>query len=222
MTGGDKDAYQQQLLHYGKTALYLGLSSLLAFGVYRMFSRYQTSADISERAIKAQERFHGYVIDVSDGDTLRVYHTPFWRWFGAVPEKKRGLTKYTISVRLSAVDAPEVAHFGKPAQPLSAEAKEHLARQVLGKRVSVKPLARDQYGRLVASVTYRRVLGPRRDAAHEMLRAGLATIYRGGNAQYDGQLPRLEALEAAAKRAKKGIWGLKGFESPADYKRRNK
>ncbi|KAJ1893654.1 putative endonuclease lcl3, partial [Coemansia sp. S17] len=119
------------------------------------------------------------------------------------PEKKRGLTKYTISVRLSAVDAPEVAHFGKPAQPLSAEAKELLARQVLGRRVSVKPLAKDQYGRLVASVTYRRLLGPRRDAAHEMLRAGMATIYRGGNAQYDGQLEKLEKIEASAKKAKR-------------------
>ncbi|KAJ2861933.1 putative endonuclease lcl3 [Coemansia aciculifera] len=227
MPGSDKDtalSYHHQLLLYGKTAIYLGLGSSLAFGLYWMLKRYQTSADISERTIKAQKIFHGYVIDVSDGDTLRVYHTPFWGWFGTVPEKKRGLTKYTISVRLSAVDAPEVAHFGKPAQPLSAEAKELLARQVLGQRVSVKPLAKDQYGRLVASVTYRRLLGPRRDAAHEMLRAGMATIYRGGNAQYDGQLEKLEKIEAAAKKAKRGIWGLKKgqYESPAEYKRKHK
>ncbi|KAJ2485691.1 putative endonuclease lcl3 [Coemansia sp. RSA 2320] len=141
-----------------------------------------------------------------------------------MPEKKRGLAKYTISVRLSAVDAPEVAHFGKPAQALSQEAKEHLSKQVLGRRVCVKPLAKDQYGRLVATVSYRRILGARKDAAHEMLRAGYATIYRGGNAQYDGQKERLEQIEAAAKRAKRGIWGLRQgqYESPAEYKRRNK
>ncbi|KAJ2006005.1 putative endonuclease lcl3 [Coemansia sp. RSA 2322] len=57
-----------------------------------------------------------------------------------------------------------------------------------------------------------------------MLRAGYATIYRGGNAQYDGQKERLEQIEAAAKRAKRGIWGLRQgqYESPAEYKRRNK
>ncbi|KAJ2908716.1 putative endonuclease lcl3, partial [Coemansia aciculifera] len=124
MTGTDKDSYQHQLLLYGKTALYLGLGSSLAVGLYWMiFKRYHTSADISSGAVKSQRVFHGYVIDVSDGDTLRVYHTPFWSWFSGKPEKKRGLSKYTISVRLSAVDAPEVAHFGKPAQPLSADAK---------------------------------------------------------------------------------------------------
>ncbi|KAJ2741025.1 putative endonuclease lcl3 [Coemansia sp. BCRC 34301] len=189
-----------------------------------MFKRYHTSSDISARAIKAQRAFYGYVIDVSDGDTLRVYHTPFWSWFGSVPAKRRGLAQYTVAVRLSAVDAPEVAHFGKPAQPLSKDAKDLLARLVLGQRVRIKPLAKDQYGRLVASVTYRRVLGPRRDAAHEMLRAGMATIYRGGNAQYDGQLATLEKIEAQAKRSKKGIWALKEseFESPAEYKRKNK
>lgn len=30
----------------------------------------------------------------------------------------------TLQIRLYAVDCPEVAHFGNPAQPLSAEAKE--------------------------------------------------------------------------------------------------
>ncbi|KAJ2508021.1 putative endonuclease lcl3 [Coemansia sp. RSA 2052] len=227
MPGSDKDSalsYHHQLLLYGKTAIYLGIGSSLAFGLYWMLKRYHTSADISERAVKSQKLFHGYVIDVSDGDTLRVYHTPFWSWFGNVPVKKRGLAKYTISIRLSSVDAPEVAHFGKPAQPLSKEAKEYLAKQVLGRRVCIKPLAKDQYGRLVASVTYRKLLGPRKDAAHEMLRAGLATIYRGGNAQYDGHLDKLEKIEAAAKKSKKGIWGLKKgeYESPAEYKRKNK
>ncbi|KAJ2127202.1 putative endonuclease lcl3, partial [Coemansia sp. RSA 518] len=137
------------------------------------------------------------------------------------PEKKRGLAKYTISVRLSAVDAPEVSHFGKPAQPLSAEAKQLLVDQVLNKRVSIVPLAKDQYGRVVATVTYRSWFG-KTNAAHVMLKQGMATLYTGGNAQYDGEKELLERIQSDAKKAKRGIWGLRNYESPAAYKQKHK
>lgn len=41
---------------------------------------------------------------------------------GREMEGKR--SEETLQIRLYAVDCPEVAHFGNPAQPLSAEAKE--------------------------------------------------------------------------------------------------
>ncbi|KAI8326151.1 staphylococcal nuclease [Martensiomyces pterosporus] len=189
-----------------------------------MFRRYQTSADIPDSVVKSHQKLYGIVIDVSDGDTLRLYHTPYLQWLQSPPAKKRGMSKYSISVRLAAVDAPEVSHFGKPAQPFSKEAKDFLSSQVLGKRVSVVPLAKDQYGRLVATVNYRQLYVFKKNASHEMLRQGLATIYRGGNAQYDGELKLLERTEAEAKRAKRGIWSLKKseFVSPAEYKRANR
>ncbi|KAJ1936930.1 putative endonuclease lcl3 [Linderina pennispora] len=188
-----------------------------------MFQRYQTSADIPDSIVKSHRPIHGIVIDVSDGDTLRLYHTPALQWFSAPPEKKRGMSKWSISVRISAVDAPEVSHFGKPAQPLSNEAKEYLASQVLGKRVTVVPLAKDQYGRIVGSVYYRSMYVFKYDASHEMLKAGLAVLYRGGNAQYNGEKELLERIEEEAKRAKRGVWGLKGkFETPAAYKAKHK
>ncbi|KAJ2359359.1 putative endonuclease lcl3 [Coemansia erecta] len=213
----------ERLHHYSQAAIYIGITSGVALGLYLMFRRYQTSADIPESAIRSRKKIRGYVIDVSDGDSLRVYHTPLVRWFEPKPEKKRGLAKYTIAVRLSAVDAPEVSHFGKPAQPLSAEAKQALADQVLNKRVTIIPLAKDQYGRVVATVRYSMLWGlVKKNAAHEMLRSGMATLYTGGNAQYDGEKQLLDRIEADAKRAKRGVWGLKNFETPAAYKSKNK
>ncbi|KAJ1884030.1 putative endonuclease lcl3, partial [Kickxella alabastrina] len=196
----------------------------ISFGIYKMFSRYQTSADIPDSVVKSHRKFYGVVLDVSDGDTIRVYHTPILQWLAETPKKQRGISNYTISVRLSAMDAPEVSHFGKPAQPLSKEAKDYLAGQILGKRVSIKPLAKDQYGRLVATVTYREMYVFKKNAAHVMLAQGLGTLYRGGNAQYDGEKALLENLEATAKKNKRGIWGLKegDYESPAEYKRKHK
>ncbi|KAJ2590021.1 putative endonuclease lcl3 [Coemansia sp. RSA 1722] len=217
-------SYSQKVAIYGQTALYLGLGAGISFGIYMMFKRYQTCGDIPDSVIKSHKKFYGIVMDVSDGDTIRVYHTPLIQWFNPPPQKKRGISNFTISVRLSAVDAPEVSHFGKPAQPLSKEAKDYLASQILGKRVSIKPLSKDQYSRLVATVSYRQMLVFKKNAAHEMLKQGLGQLYRGGGAQYDGEKDLLESLEANAKRAKRGVWGLKkgDYESPAEYKRKHK
>lgn len=222
---GNSYQYSERFYIYTKTALYLGATSSIALGLYLMFRRYHTSSDIPQGAIKNKRKFYGYVVKVSDGDTIRVYHTPLWQWFGGPPDIKRGtLTKSTVQVRLSAVDAPEVAHFGKPAQPLSEEATQCLSGQIMGKRVAITPLAKDQYGRLVGTVSYRQFFVFKRNASHEILRQGLATIYRGGNAQYDGEKELLEDIEREAKRSRRGIWGLKKgeYESPAEYKRKHR
>ncbi|KAJ2800542.1 putative endonuclease lcl3, partial [Coemansia helicoidea] len=51
---------------------------------------------------------------------------------------------------------------------------------------------------------------------------GMASLYTGGGAQYDGERELLESIEAQAKRQKRGIWGLKNYESPAEYKKKHK
>lgn len=48
------------------------------------------------------------------------------------------------------MDAPELAHFGNPAQPHGKESLEWLTKTVLGKRLRVQVLRRDQYGRIVS------------------------------------------------------------------------
>ena len=62
-----------------------------------------------------------------DGDTIRVRHTPLYpssKGENACVNKK--LTECTISVRLYAVDAPEIAKSGNPGQPYSQEAKDYI------------------------------------------------------------------------------------------------
>ncbi|OSX69449.1 hypothetical protein BU14_1509s0002, partial [Porphyra umbilicalis] len=80
-----------------------------------------------------------FVTDVADGDTLRVRHTPLRLpgdasndptvYFArrALPRSDadalpRGAAE-TLPVRLGGVDCPEVAHFGRPGQPLGQDAK---------------------------------------------------------------------------------------------------
>ncbi|KAJ2535088.1 putative endonuclease lcl3, partial [Coemansia sp. RSA 1933] len=144
-----------------------------------MLRRYMTETDVPERVIKGHQKLHGYMVNVTDGDTFRFYHVPLARWLltKRPEEKARGVSKDTICVRLSAVDAPEMPHFGNPEQPLAREAKECLYKQLTGRPVTIKPLAKDQYGRIVATVTYRNLWVFKKNAAHEMLRSGLATLY---------------------------------------------
>ncbi|KAJ2663981.1 putative endonuclease lcl3 [Coemansia sp. RSA 1200] len=215
---------KQRLYLYGQSALYIGVCGGLAFGLYLMFRRYATETDVPERVIKSQKRLRGYMVNVADGDTFRFYHVPASRWvFTRRPEERsRGVSKHTICVRVSAVDAPEMAHFGNPEQPLAREARDRLLGQLRGRAVTVKPLAKDQYGRIVATVTYRSWLVFKHNAAHEMLRSGLATLYTGGNAQYDGEEALLARLQDDARRAKVGVWGLKSFKPPAEHKREHK
>lgn len=73
------------------------------------------------------------------------------------------------------MDAPEAAHFGKKAQPYSAEALTWLREYLLGCRVRAYIYRRDQYGRVVASVKVRKGLRMK-DVGLEMLEAGVATV----------------------------------------------
>ncbi|KAJ2385692.1 hypothetical protein GGI23_006659 [Coemansia sp. RSA 2559] len=216
--------FRQRAQQYGQAALYIGACGGIGLGLYAMFRRYSTETDIPERVIKGHKKLHGYMVNVTDGDTFRFYHVPLSRWvFTKRPEEKaRGVSKSTICVRISAVDAPEMAHFGNPEQPLARKAKEYLHGQLQGRAVTIKPLAKDQYGRVVATVTYRSLWVFKKNAAHEMLRSGLATLYTGGNAQYDGEKELLDRIQADAKRARLGVWKLKNFKTPAEYKRENK
>ncbi|KAJ2515619.1 putative endonuclease lcl3 [Coemansia sp. RSA 1939] len=218
------EGLRQRLYVYGQSAVCIGVCGGIAFGLYMVFRRYATETDVPERVIKSHKRLRGYMVNAADGDTFRFYHVPASRWaFTRRPaERSRGVAKQTICVRVSAVDAPEMAHFGNPEQPLAREARDRLLALLRGRAVTVKPLARDQYGRIVATVTYRSWLGFRHNVAHEMLRAGLATLYTGGNAQYDGEEALLARLQDDARRAKVGVWGLKDFKTPAEYKREHR
>lgn len=127
-----------------------------------------------------------------------------------------------IAIRLAGIDAPEGAHFGKPAQPFSSEALEWLRGYIGGRSVRAYPYKRDHYNRIVATVYVRRLGGLlRRNVGLEMVRRGLATTYEAkSGAEFGGIKHVYEAAEAKARRKKLGIWSGRPaeFESPRDYK----
>ncbi|KAJ1627521.1 hypothetical protein T492DRAFT_1024237 [Pavlovales sp. CCMP2436] len=144
---------------------------------------------------------------------------------GFSQKKAPRLSDSTLPIRLAAVDTPEVAKFGKPAQPFADEAKAYVSKRLLGKSIRVKLLSRDQYGRAVASIKYRQGLVPvRRDLGEDLLADGLAVVYRQRGAQYDSPqgVEKWNKLEAHAKSRGKGLWGGRSerMELPSEYKAR--
>ena len=117
------------------------LVGLAASGVIAGSERWLTADDVPGSVIRSHKSFTASVVKVSDGDTIRIRHLPWSFSSGGFTGK---LSDNTIPLRLTAVDAPEVAKFGKPAQPFGDEAKQYASSLVEGRRVTVRPYARDQ------------------------------------------------------------------------------
>lgn len=133
-----------------------------------------------------------------------------------------------MSIRLYGVDSPELQKrkSDPPSQPFAEEAKDLTSKLTFGKTVKLKLLSKDQYGRALAKVEGTRSMLPpfkKKDVSVELVREGLATIYTGGGAEYDGNRQTLEDLQARAKKKKRGIWS-QGTDtmSPAEFKRLQK
>lgn len=199
----------------------------------RSFRRIPNADWFDPGILAARPLLRGVVTRVGDADNFRLYHTPglFWHWplkLRRIPAAAKDLTNETIHVRINAVDAPECAHFGREAQPHSAEALEWLKQKISGKTIFCRPLRRDHHGRIVAACYLPPKFLPSnlfkgRHLSMEMLKDGWATVYEQGGAEYypytkDAFLK----TEAAAKAARKGIW-VKGklAETPAEYKKRH-
>ncbi|SPQ19281.1 3f5148ca-e4a1-4aa6-9f67-d20ee7ecbd77 [Thermothielavioides terrestris] len=183
---------------------------------YQSYLRRFPGTDHIAHSFFRRRSLFGTVTSVGDGDGFHMFHTPGgrlagWGWLRRVPKDRKELKDRTISVRIAGIDAPEGAHFGKPAQPFAAEAQAFLESYVLHRRVRAYIYRRDQYERVVATVYVRRppFFFPRRDVGLEMLRRGLATTYEGKTgAEFGG--PKMEALykatEAAARKKGRGMW----------------
>lgn len=128
----------------------------------------------------------------------------------------------TISIRLCGIDAPERSHFGSNAQPFSDEAMQFLKHTLLNKKIYVKPLEIDRYGRCVARVVYYDgFFRQEKDISREMLKVGLATIYESKSAvDFDGQEEVYKRTEQDSKRKRRGMWRLKKLETPAEFKKK--
>lgn len=97
-----------------------------------------------------------------------------------------------VKVRLSDIDAPESG------QPYGSRARQELSELAFGKEARVDGRVTDHYGRTVG-----RVFVEGLDVNAEMVRRGAAWIY--GQYSHDGALL---AVEADAKAACRGLWGL--------------
>lgn len=205
-------------------SLVLGAS----FTYARFLRRIPSAAYITPRTLQ-RKRIRGYVTSIGDADGFRLYHRPgpwFLRGLYPIPKDKKQLRDQTISIRLAGADAPECAHFGKPAQPFSAEAQAYLTSMVLNRSVTVELLSKDHYGRAVGMAWVRKpAFWPvKSNVSLEMVKRGLATVYTQAGAEYGSTGKEvLVQAEAKARRKKLGMWSLKPgkLETPAEYKRKH-
>ncbi|KAG5176170.1 hypothetical protein JKP88DRAFT_336459 [Tribonema minus] len=182
---------------------------------------YLTANDIPARYISAHATISGTVASVTDGDTIRVRHEPALSFLRRGSAKGK-LSETAIAVRLYGVDTPETAKFGKPGQPMAKEATDFVKSEVLGKKVKIQLLRRDQYQRIVGSVQYSS--GPLRskDLTMEILRRGYGVVYTGGGAEHNGRLSQMRALETQAKARRRGMWAADAVETPGAFKARQR
>ena len=207
-------------------------SSLIGF--YRFYNTFLKRIPIAPSIKPSYFRKRsilGKVTSVGDGDNFRMYHTPGgwlagWGWlpWRRVPTEKKALKDQTIHVRLAGVDAPELAHFGRPSQPYGQEALEWLTAYLGGRRVRAYVYRADQYQRVAATAyVWKGLL--RRDVGLQMIRAGLATVYEAktGAEFGEGLEDKYKKAMWWAKTKRKGMWSgnSKNFESPREYKTRH-
>ena len=133
----------------------------------------------------------GSVSRVVDGDTL---------WL-----KAEGDGEPPVVVRIEGIDAPESC------QPGGAEATAALTALALGRKVSVRVVARDEHGRVIG-----KVLDGQRDLGDRMVRDGQAWSSR---YQYDrGPYVSEERMALALKR---GLHAAGGAIQPRDFRKQH-
>ncbi len=137
------------------------------------------------------QTFTGKVVGISDGDTIRVL--------------KDGRE---VKVRLNGVDCPE-SH-----QAYGTKARQFTSTMVFGKVVSVVTRDTDRYGRTVADVSLAEATKPTM-LNRELVRVGLAWWYK----RYAPNDKILSALEAEARKAKRGLWADPNPVAPWDFRR---
>ncbi|GAB7363841.1 hypothetical protein MBLNU230_g4406t1 [Neophaeotheca triangularis] len=211
--------------------------------LYKTYLRRIPTVEYLKPSLFRQRSLYGYVTSVGDGDNFRLFHTPGGRWlgWGWIPGRKiqhktpKEVKDQTVHVRIAGVDAPELAHFGRPAQPYGQEALEWLKSNISGNYVRAYPYRRDQYDRIVCSVYRRKFLFFKSDVGLNMLRSGLATVYEAKfGSEFGGQEENYKAAEERAKQKGVGMWQAPGLvdkmlgrngskkqhESPREYKTR--
>lgn len=78
-----------------------------------LFTRIESNAHLAPSHFKRNTCFKGVVLHVTDGDSLKIFHTPLtWRFCALQTLEGIAKTRFkhqTITVRLAGIDAPEVS-----------------------------------------------------------------------------------------------------------------
>lgn len=199
----------------------LTLTTLALIRLYRRHLRRVPQAQYITPSYFHKRSLYGYVSSVGDGDNFRFYHTPGgrltgWGWLPGrrIQDWKRPEFKdKTIHIRIAGVDAPEISHFGKPAQPYGSEALSFLTSLTLGRYVRAQIYRRDQYERVVASVSVWKWGVWKKDVGLEMLKNGMATVYE---AKFGSEFGNKEEIyrRAQEKAQSKGVGMWQGKKEP--------
>lgn len=188
---------------------------IICLVIYYIYSLTRTITSPSQ--LPKNYKLTGVVIRVGDGDGFRIVHKPLLRRIFCGNNSDSSL-----SVRLAGVDAPEVAAFGKPAQPGSSEARDFLKKLIYKKQVTVHVLGVDMYNRVLGIVYIYKYYIFRTNINILMVESGHACVYDRGGAEYGEIKENLIAAERRAKNAKVGIWKDKNMILPMDYKKKYK
>lgn len=138
--------------------------------------------------VPGAQAFSGTVVTVIDGDTVVV---------------ARGAQRSTV--RLAAIDAPEKM------QTYGEASRDALAALVLRKTVEVRPVATDEFGRLVALLREGGV-----NVNAEQIRSGMAwenSLYHADQA--------MVALQTEARRARRGLWAGANPQPPWQFRKQH-
>ncbi|KAL5121229.1 putative endonuclease lcl3 [Pleosporales sp. CAS-2024a] len=218
----------------------LTVTTMAAVRLYKTYFRRIPSVNHIKPDYFRRKGLFGTVTSVGDADNFRFYHTPGgrlvgWGWlpWKTVPHQREVLRDQTLHIRIAGVDAPELAHWGREAQPYAKEAHEWLIDLLHNRRVRAYIYRRDQYDRIVAQVYVRKWVF-NRDVGLEMLKAGLATVYEAkSGAEFGTSEDEYRAAEKKAKEQGMGMWAkptrrqklsggsTKAAESPREYKARH-
>lgn len=112
--------------------------------------------------------------------------------------------KLRVKIRLHGIDAPESK------QAFGQRAKQSLSELAYNKDARVEVVDRDRYGRTVGVVFVGDV-----NVNAEQVRTGMAWWYR----QYAKDDTTLEALEAEARKERRGLWQDKEPVPPWEFRR---
>ena len=150
------------------------------------------------QSANACEVITGTVTKVADGDTFTLK-----------------TKKENLQIRLARIDAPEISHFGKPAQPFGKDAANSLREMIKGEVVTVEVINVDQYGRKIGDVR----MGKDHINAL-MVQDGLAWVYT----EYakDAEGAGLNELEQVAREKGLGLWQDANPIYPADFRKSTK